>query len=249
MIRVEDRDAVAVITIDRPDKKGALNLEMRLQLADLVEKLSFDPEVLGIVLTGTPGVFCSGGDVSGMGKRTLQSGRAILQRSSQRIIRTLYRADKPVIAAVDGPAAGIGWSLALACDHVIATSRAKFSMAFAKLGLVPDGAGVFLMKERIGAHATKQLVSRAATLTVEEALAKGLVDAMAQPDNILDEAVATAHDWATTSPFAFALAKQLVASATGTLEDYLRAELLAVPQPLVSDEHKKAIEAFLQKKS
>lgn len=248
MIRTERLDTVGVVTIDRPEKLGALDLEMRLALAETLEALAFDPETTGIVLTGTPGTFCSGGDVSGMGKRTLQSARALLQRSSQRVVRALYRADKPVVAAVDGPAAGFGWSLALACDHVVATQRAKFSMAFARMGLVPDGAGIYLMRERIGPHATKQLVAAAATLTVEEAHARGLVDAIVAPEDAVAEAVRVARAWSDTSPFAFGLAKQLVSSATGTLEDYFRAELLAVPQPLVSDEHKAAIEAFRNRK-
>lgn len=248
MIRSENRDGICVVTIDRPEKLGALDLDHRMDLAAAFEAAVADPDVAGLVLAGTGGAFCAGGDVTGMGKRTPQTARALLPRSSQRLVRVLYYSDKPVVAAVDGAAAGLGWSLALACDHVVATPRSKFIMAFARIGLVPDGAGVFLMRERIGPHATKQIVARAATLSAGEAMEKGLVDTMmdpaAAPGSEVDTAVAIAREMAGKSLFAFGLAKQLVASATGSFDDYLRTELLTVPQAMVSDEHKAAAEAF-----
>lgn len=246
MIRIERVDEISVVYIDRPEKKGALNRELRIEMAGLLENEALDPDVKGIVITGTEGNFCAGGDVSqmGTGAHTLTSARALIQRSSQRIVRVLYKADKPVIAAVDGAAAGFGWSIALASDHIIASPRARFSISFTRLGLIPDGAGIFLLRERVGPHVTKQLVARSASLTLEEAVDMGLVDSVYDGDDLVEKAIAQARSYNTPSPLAFSISKQLVRLSANTLEDYLQAEMLAIPQGMVSEEHKNAANAF-----
>ncbi|MBF9033328.1 hypothetical protein HKCCE2091_03670 [Rhodobacterales bacterium HKCCE2091] len=246
MIRVERRDEVSIITVDRPERKGALNRALRLEMGELVEREALDPEVGGIVIAGTEGNFCAGGDVTemGTGAHTLSSARALVQRSSQRIVRALYKADKPVVAAVDGAAAGFGWSIALSADHLVASPRARFSIAFSRIGLIPDGAAIFLLRERIGPHATMQLVSRATSLTLEDARSMGLVDEVHDGPDIVSHAVSVVRSFNAPSALAFSITKQLVRLSTSTLEDFLYAELLSVPQGMVSEEHKTAANAL-----
>src|SRR5438045_2091810 len=135
--RYEVRDAVAIVTLDRPEKLNALTVEMREGLGTAFENAARDPAVRAVLLQASGKGFCASGDVSKMGEFTPASGRELL-KLAHRMIRNLANIEKPVVAAVRGAVAGIGWSMALACDVIIASETARFSQVFRNVGLAPD---------------------------------------------------------------------------------------------------------------
>lgn len=191
------------ITFNRPEVKNALGSAHRLEIVELLERASEDLHVRAVVLTGSGGSFCSGAD--------LRSAREPLARPTdapdvaqgdvargirlyaQRLIIAIMDCEKPVIAAVDGIAAGMGAHIALACDLVLASDRARFIEVFIRRALVPDAGGAYLLTRMIGPHKTKQLMFFGDDVSATEAERIGLVNAVVPADELL----ATADAWAT----------------------------------------------------
>ena len=218
---LDELDAgVLHITINRPGVKNALGSDDRLRLVELFERASEDLHVRAVLLTGSGGSFCSGAD--------LRSARTPLPRPdgapdvaqgdvgrgirlyAQRLIMAIMDCEKPVIAAVDGVAAGMGAHIAFACDLVLASSRARFIEVFVRRALVPDAGGAYLLTRMIGPHRAKQLMFFGDDVSAADAHGLGLVNAVVDPDDLL----ATATQWATrlaTGPTrTIALTKALV---------------------------------------
>ena len=176
-ILVERPDpAVARIVMNRPEARNALSKDMRPALAAAVTQMRDDPQVYAVILTGAGGAFCSGGDISGM----LDSTRTGLvfrnnMRELHQWLPELVNMDKPVIAAVDGPAFGAGLSLALAADFVLATRRARFCAVFGRIGLVPDLGLLHLLPRIVGLQKAKELAFTARTVDAQEARQLGIV--------------------------------------------------------------------------
>ena len=169
-------DGIGTITLNRPEARNALSKDMRPALAAAVTQMRDDPQVYAVILTGAGGAFCSGGDISGM----LDSTRTgLVFRNNMRELHQwfpeLVNMEKPVIAAVDGPAFGAGLSLALAADFVLATRRARFCAVFGRIGLVPDLGALHLLPRIIGLQKAKELVFTARTVEAEEAKQLGMV--------------------------------------------------------------------------
>lgn len=140
---------VAIIRLNRPDRLNALNGPMRERLAKLCARANRDAQVRAVVLCAAGRAFCASGDVSTMGDFTVVSARERLRRAHC-MIRALADLDKPVVAAVQGAVAGIGWSMALACDVVYAAQSAYFSQVFKNVGLAPDGGALYFLAQNIG---------------------------------------------------------------------------------------------------
>ena len=169
-------DGIGTITLNRPEARNALNQAMRPALAAAIAQMRDDAQVHAVILTGAGGAFCSGGDISGM----LDSTRTGLvfrnnMRELHQWLPELVNMEKPVIAAVDGPAFGAGLSLALAADFVLATRRARFCAVFGRIGLVPDLGALHLLPRIIGLQKAKELVFTARTVEAEEAKQLGMV--------------------------------------------------------------------------
>ena len=145
-IRDEVEDGVATISFNRPAQKNALDKIMRTELAEAMVAVRRDRGIHALVLTGAGGAFCAGGDIRGMqsGEGTAEEGRNRMLDLHLRV-EELINCDRPVVAAVDGPAFGAGFGLALAADFVLATPRARFCLSFLKLGLIPDCGGVYVL--------------------------------------------------------------------------------------------------------
>ena len=170
------QDGIGTITLNRPEARNALNQAMRPALAAAIAQMRDDAQVHAVILTGAGGAFCSGGDISGM----LDSTRTGLvfrnnMRELHQWLPELVNMEKPVIAAVDGPAFGAGLSLALAADFVLATRRARFCAVFGRIGLVPDLGALHLLPRIIGLQKAKELVFTARTVEAEEAKQLGMV--------------------------------------------------------------------------
>jgi len=247
-VRYEKEAGVAVLTLDRPERLNAMADPMWDALYGHLGAIAADDEVRAVILTGAGRAFCSGGDVTGMAKSDIVSGRARSQRR-HRTVQALYTLEKPVIAAVRGPVYGIGNALALACDLVVASDTAKFSMAFKKVGIVPDGGAIFFLTQYLGIARAKDLVYTARAVPAAEALALGLVMRVV-PDERLDaEARALAKEMAESATYALALAKKMFQSMyVPTLEQLMEMETLASGAVRLTHDHKEGVDAFKEKR-
>src|ERR1700744_4208924 len=167
---------VAKLVLNRPEKLNALTHPMRAQLRDYTHQLRFDEKVRAIIVTGEGRAFCTGADVGGMQRGGLRAEREKMQGGSHQFLRNMHAIEKPVIAAGRVPTVGIGWSIALACDLIVASETARFSQVFRRIGLAPDGGAIWFLTRRIGLARAKELVFSARFVEAPEALELGLVN-------------------------------------------------------------------------
>lgn len=247
-VLIEQRDGIATVTLNRPEKLNALNEEMYSQLTEGFAVLAADDAVRAVIVTGAGRGFCSGSDVGGMLQSDLVSGRARLQRR-HRMIRNLVNIEKPVIAAVRGPVAGIGFSIALACDLIVAAESAKFSQIFKNIGLIPDGGAVYFLAQRLGIARAKELVYTARMLPAQEALQWGVVSRVVADDQLEDTARALAAEFASSATYALALAKKMFESMyVPSLEALLEMESLSQGLARLTADHREGVTAFREKR-
>jgi 2-(1,2-epoxy-1,2-dihydrophenyl)acetyl-CoA isomerase len=210
-VLAEDHGQVRVLTLNRPGRRNAIDLELRVVLAEALEGAMADEAVRAVVLTGAAGIFCSGGDISTMRRQGEDAVRARLQ-AAQRVTRAIWRGPKPVLAAVEGYAFGAGAALALACDRVVTAADAVFGLTFTGVGLAGD-MGIFAsLPARAGVGVARQLLMMPRRLTGSEAFALGLADAIAEPGQALASALADAGALAAGPPLALAGIKAMLAS-------------------------------------
>jgi 2-(1,2-epoxy-1,2-dihydrophenyl)acetyl-CoA isomerase len=246
----ERHGATLVIRLNRPERRNAFDLEVRQGIADAVLEARDDDAVRAVVITGTDGIFCAGGDL-----KSLSEAKRPVFKDRERIRRLhhwfhhLVNLEKPVIAAVDGPAFGAGFNLALACDFVIATPRARFCAVFGRIGLVPDLGGFFLLPRIVGLQRAKDLVFSAREVDAEEARSLGIVMQLAAPDRLMDEALALAARYHDASTEALGIAKNILNRSFNLDQDTL-AELEANAQALAlhTAYHDEAVANFLGKR-
>ncbi len=247
-VTLEKLGPIAVLTLDRPDKLNAMADPMWDALYAHLGTIAQDDSVRAVILTGAGRAFCSGGDVGGMARSDIVSGRARSQRR-HRAISALYQLEKPVIAAVRGAVYGIGNALALACDLVIASDTARFSMVFKKVGLVPDGGAIFFLTRQLGIARAKELVYTARPVSAAEALEIGLVTRIVRDEALETDARAAALELAQSATYALALAKKMFhAMAVPTLETLLEMETLASGLTRITHDHKEGVAAFKEKR-
>jgi len=247
-VRYEVRDAIGVVTLDRPEKLNALTVEMREALGTHFEAAGRDPFVRAVLLQAEGSAFCASGDVTTMGAFTPSSGRDRL-KLAHRMVRNLANIEKPVVAAVRGSVAGIGWSMALACDAVVAGETARFSMVFRNVGLVPDGGAVYFLTQHLGVLRAKELVYSGRRIDATEAHALGLVNKVVADGDLESEGWAIAKAFAAGPTFAFGIAKKMFKLMyQPDLETLLDAEAWAQGLALLSDDHREGVAAFLEKR-
>jgi 2-(1,2-epoxy-1,2-dihydrophenyl)acetyl-CoA isomerase len=244
-------EGVATLTMNRPAAKNALNAEMKDAFAAAIPALAADASVRALVLTGAGGAFCAGGDLRGMaevrGQMTLSGWRERM-RDVQPWLRTLIQFDRPVIAAVDGPAFGAGFSLALLADFVIASPRARFCMSFMRVGLGPDFGAMYTLPRVVGVQRAKELMLSAREVDADEALKLGIAMEVVSADRLLPRATALAHSFNGASPMAVSFVKQDVAKALGADLDTLFAqEADHQAMCFTTPAHEQAVQRFLAK--
>lgn len=246
----ERHGATFVIRINRPERRNAFDLEVRQGIAEAVFEARDDDTVRVVVITGADGVFCAGGDLKSLSeaKRPIFKDRDRIRRLHP-WFRELVNLEKPVIAAVDGPAFGAGFNLALACDFVLATPRARFCAVFGRIGLVPDLGGFFLLPRIVGLQRAKDLVFSAREVDVEEARSLGIVMQVVEPERLLEEALALAARYHDASTEALGIAKNILNRSFNLDQDTL-AELESNAQALAlhTAYHDEAVAGFLAKR-
>ena len=245
-------DGVAVFTLNRPGKMNAISQAMFDQdLPAMVRQAERDDAIRALVITGAGGNFCSGADVTRMQRKdgAPEPGRnSNLRNLLQTVMYPLINLPKPTIAAVDGIAFGGGFSLAMAADVMLASDRARFSLVFGRIGLIPDMAIAYTLPRAIGARRAKELAYTARSFGAEEAERMGLVNAIHPAENLLDEAVRMAARMAKGSLGAQAVAKSLLdRSLASTQADMIDAEAAAQQSVRQSDFHREAVRRFLAK--
>ena len=247
-VRYELQAGVAIITLDRPDKMNALTVEMREALGTHFDSAARDPSVRAVLLQGSGKAFCASGDVSKMGTFTPETGRTLL-KLAHRMVRNLANIEKPVVASVRGAVAGIGWSMALACDAVIASETARFTQVFRHVGLVPDGGAIYFLSQHLGLQRAKELVFSGRRVEAAEAHTMGLVNRVV-PDEELDAiALEYARELAAGPTFALGVAKKMFKSMyQPDLETFLDAEAWAQGLTLLTDDHAEGVRAFFEKR-
>jgi 2-(1,2-epoxy-1,2-dihydrophenyl)acetyl-CoA isomerase len=247
-VKLETRDGIATVTLDRPEKLNALSDEMYDKLYQYCNELAADAATRAVILTGAGRAFSAGGDITNMAKSDIVSGRA-RSHHRHRVILALANLEKPVIAAVRGPCYGIANGLALACDIIIASETARFSMAFKRVGVVPDGGTIFFLTQYLGIAKAKELVYTARQFGAQEAQDMGIVARVVPDANLEQDARALARELAASATYALALAKKMFQSMyVPTLEMLLDTEKLASGIVRLTHDHKEGVQAFLEKR-
>ncbi|HET6857673.1 MAG TPA: enoyl-CoA hydratase-related protein [Streptomyces sp.] len=207
-------NGVSWITLNRPEAMNAVTWGQRERVISLLGDASADPAVRAVVITATGKGFCAGADLrgggAGGGERVAGDVARTIRLGAQRLIGAVLDCEKPVIAAVNGTAAGLGAHLALACDLVLAAESAKFIEVFVRRGLVPDGGGAYLLPRLVGPQRAKELMFFGDSLPAAEAHRMGLVNRVVPAEELADTARAWAERLASGPTRALALTKQLV---------------------------------------
>ena len=247
------REGVLTLRMNRPEKLNALNPELGQALAAGVERGAANAAVRAMILTGEGRAFCSGGDL-GMIKAYREAGRAgelePLLLAGTRLILALRTTEKPVIAAVNGPAAGAGMNVALACDMRIASEEAVFGQNFVKVGLFPDYGGTYLLPRLVGEARAAWMFYTGEMINAKEALRIGVVDQVAPPAEVMPTAEALAKRIAAGPPLAVGAVKRtLFGSQRAELERALEREAQQQAKCFASEDCTEGIRAFLEKRA
>ncbi len=247
----EVSERVATVTLNRPDAMNATTDRLYGELQDLIPRIAADPDVGCVILTGAGRAFCAGADL----KASRDDITPIQRRARHRwilkdVLEPLYKLEKPVIAAVNGAAAGAGANIAMACDVIIASDKAGFTQAFAKVGLVPDLGGLFFLVRAVGVHKAKELCFTARRVDAAEALALGIVNKVVPHDELMAEARLMAIQIANGSPTAMAMTKRLLNMAqSATIEQMLEFEGFAQTVAYLTPEYREGVTAFREKRA
>lgn len=252
--RLSIEDGIATFTHIRPQRRNPLSLELRADYIDMLDRVENDRGIRALILSGEGGAFCAGGDLRSLQERMASDDPEINGPDAmrRRIVSVhswfdrLRNLEMPVIAAVDGPAAGAGMSIALAADFILASTRASFTMSFVKIGLVPDMAAFYTLPRIVGMSMAKELMMTARRLGAEEAQRLGIVHALHAPEALAAQAQQFAHRFDGASRHALAQTKRLLHKSFETpyatlMELEANAQAVAAATP----EHARAVRGFM----
>lgn len=249
-LTVQRAGAVTTITLNRPEARNALDLALRQELRAALDEVEADTGARVVVLTGAGGNFCAGGDVKLMRdkRHTAAEGRARVEILNRLVLR-LVDFPRPTIAMVDGFAVGAGCNLALCCDLIVASDRARFGEVFAKIGLVPDGGGSWLLPRLVGMARAKELIFTAEVIDAAEALRIGLVNRVVPAAELGAVTRGLADRIAAGPPAVLGMAKQMVnRAAVSDLAAALEREAFSQALAITGDEHQEGLRAFFEKR-
>ena len=256
LIEFSLESGIATVTFNRPEKRNAISDSMRLELIEVFEHIAADKLIKALVLTGNGKGFCAGGDIEGMNQRMNSPHGEIAFNGWHRQQRVhyaqslLHTLPKPVIAAVNGAASGLGADTALACDFVAASEYASFTWSYIHRAIVPDGGGMYFLPRRVGLAKAKELIFTGRKVEVQEALSLGLVDRVLPSKDLVSHAQAWAQELSAGSSTALALTKTILnqtfeSSANHVFEGGSQAQGICYS----STEHRESVMAFLAKTS
>jgi len=262
-IQIDVKNAIACITLNRPDKLNSFNEQMHQELRQALNGIDADDQIRCVILTGAGRGFCAGQDLSDRAVNVADDSEASeeneesaavdlgasVEKYYNPLIRKITSLDKPVICALNGVAAGAGASIAMACDFVIASQKASFILAFCAIGLVPDSGASWHMIRSLGLARTKALAMLGNKLNAEQALDWGLIWQVSVPEQLMADAQALAEQLAAKPPLAVAATKALInTSFDKVLHQQLEEERLLMQQLGRSEDYKEGVAAFMQKR-
>jgi 2-(1,2-epoxy-1,2-dihydrophenyl)acetyl-CoA isomerase len=249
----DNRDGVLYLTLNRPHKLNALSDAIITGLLNNLREAAVDDQVGAVVLTGAGRGFCAGGDISRMRERNDNAAtdqahavpldrRIAALRRSEEVSLLLHEIPKVTIAAVNGPAAGAGFSICLACDIRLASDQARMGTAFARVGYSGDFGGSYFLTKIVGTAKARELYFTAEMLTAEEALRQGLVNRVIPTASFAEEV----HAFARRIAYSYMKAN-LNAATTSNLRDILEREAVGQSLTALTEDHREAVKAFLEK--
>ena len=257
VVKLEKQGEIAILTLTRPEMMNALGQEGDgAEVAAVCAEIEADPAVRCTILTGEGRAFSAGGDVKAMKARTGAFGgspydiREGYRRNIHRVVTALYNLETPLVAAVNGPAIGLGCDVACMADIRIASDKAKFGVTFLKLGLIPGDGGAWLLPRIIGGSRAAELLFTGDVIDAETAVEWGLVSRAVPGEMLMDEAVAMAEKIAKQPPQSLRLAKTLMRhGATASYNTIM--EMSAASQALMhmTDDHMEGVDAILEKRA
>lgn len=250
MIKESINNKIAILSLDRPDVFNSFNREMALLFQKKLNACEKNPNIRAIVVTGEGKAFCAGQDLKEVTSAELNPGfKKILEEHYNPIISRIRKIEKPIIAAVNGVAAGAGANIALACDVVIASENASFIQAFSKIGLVPDSGGTFFLPRLIGFQKASALMMLGDKISAETAEKLGMIYKVVSPENFMEEVMSVASILSNMPTKALGLTKRLLnESLNNSLENQLEMEGKLQIESAQSEDYAEGVDAFVQKR-
>lgn len=250
MIKESINNKIAILSLDRPDVFNSFNREMALLFQKKLDACEKNPNIRAIVVTGEGKAFCAGQDLKEVTSAELNPGfKKILEEHYNPIISRIRKIEKPIIAAVNGVAAGAGANIALACDVVIASENASFIQAFSKIGLVPDSGGTFFLPRLIGFQKASALMMLGDKISAETAEKLGMVYKVVSSENFMEEVMNIASILSNMPTKALGLTKRLLnESLNNSLENQLEMEGKLQIESAQSEDYAEGVDAFVQKR-
>lgn len=251
-LKLEIQGPVSIITMNNPEHLNPFSVQMGKEITQAFYECEYQESLRSIVLTGNGRAFCAGGDIKAMADYPKERKAIFFKEITielNNVIKAIRHLKKPVIAAVNGIASGAGFSLALACDLIIASTRARFNLAHVQVGLHPDGGATYFLPRLIGIHKTCELVFTGSSLDAATAQKLGIVNRVVAPEKVMGEAIAIANELANGPTFAIGMAKMTInRGLTEGLEAQLENERQAIAQTSITHDFIEGITAFLEKR-
>lgn len=241
-------EGVAVVTLNRPDRMNPLSMKMLEELGIAFQDLRKDEAVKVVVLTGAGKAFCAGGDIDDMSGGKLKLDY-VAGRTLGKTILAIQGIEKPVICALNGIAAGGGAGVALACDVIYASEKAKFSEIYANIGMVPDCGNLWLLPRVVGPHKAKELCFTAEIIDAQEMYRLGIAQKLFPPEELMPRTMEFARKLAAGPLLSYKLSKTFIDRGWGmSLEQFYDLEALALEIVMQSEDFKEGMAAFLEKR-
>jgi enoyl-CoA hydratase len=248
-LQIDVQDQIATVTLNRPERLNAVSPQMHRELEDLFAEIAYDDAVNAIVLTGAGRAFCAGGDVKGMDQRVREGSARIPLRGAKRLIQNMLEVEQPLIGAINGDAVGLGATIALFCDIIIAAENARFGDTHIRVGLVAGDGGAVIWPLLVGVAKAKELLFTGDLIDAREAERIGLINRVVPAGKAYDEALALAKRLAAGPTRALrwtklATNKRLKDEVNLVLDASLAVETLS----FATEDHKEAARAFVDKR-
>jgi 2-(1,2-epoxy-1,2-dihydrophenyl)acetyl-CoA isomerase len=249
-ITYEVKDSIATITFNRPESLNSLHPMLMEETMAMLCEAEKDDGISVIVLTGAGKAFCSGGDIQYMDQLTGVMDKREYISTAGRVTESIMNLGKPVIAMVNGVAAGAGFNIALACDIIFASDKAKFAQSFSKVGLIPDAGGTYNLPRIVGLHKAKELMFLADLITADEAFALGIVNYVIPQEDLKETTYTFAERLSKAAPISVSFIKSaLNSSLECTLKEVLDKEVSNQTICLQTEDCKEGLNAFKEKRA
>ena len=246
-ITIERRGRVMLLTLDRPDRLNAWTPQMSGELSDAIDAADDDPEIGAVVVTGSGKGFCAGADIEVTFGAQLDGDDTAAKPTARRSWVDQVRTCKPIVAAVNGVAVGVGLTMILPFDRIVASTASRFSLRFVKMGLVPELASSHFLPARVGFSAAGDLMLSGRMIDAATAVDVGLVDELVEPDDLVERAIAVAEEYAENPAPQLRWIKELLTQNLAEPDHALvqKRELEYLERAYASDEHADAVRSFL----